>query len=94
MHAIARSWRGLASLDLHCEVSSRGHWTKRPGAPVRGGNVVVDGSWIKVASLFDEDWIEQGTPVTGSVDDALKSNRIEGRYPRILAEWFQRYTSV
>jgi hypothetical protein len=42
------------------DVSSRGRWVEAPALKVDGQTIVVNGSWIKIASLYDEDWIEEG----------------------------------
>jgi hypothetical protein len=41
------------------EVSSRGRWTEIPALRLGGDTIVVNGTWIKIASLYDEDWIEE-----------------------------------
>ena len=35
-----------------------GRWTEAPGFDVDGKSMIVSGRWVKVASVYDEDWIE------------------------------------
>lgn len=40
------------------DISSRGRWVKKPALKLNGETIIVSGNWIKIASLYDEDWIE------------------------------------
>lgn len=40
------------------EVSVRGKWSQVPGFDVNGKTMVVQGNWVKVASVDQEDWLE------------------------------------
>ncbi len=40
------------------EISVRGKWTKVPALAVDDKTIVVTGTWIKVASIHDEPWLE------------------------------------
>jgi hypothetical protein len=40
------------------EISVRGHWVPVPTLYAQGQKIVVTGTWLKVASIHDEDWLE------------------------------------
>src|SRR6266567_3699567 len=40
------------------EISLRGKWVRAPAFVISGATVVVKGSWIKVASFENEDYLE------------------------------------
>jgi Acetyltransferase (GNAT) domain len=41
------------------EVSVRGQWVPVPAMSIHGYTVVMTGNWLKIASVHDEDWLEQ-----------------------------------
>jgi hypothetical protein len=41
------------------EISIKGQWVKVPAIAVKDGAIVVTGRWIKMASIHDEEWMEQ-----------------------------------
>ena len=41
------------------DISSRGRWVEAPALKLDGQAIIVNGKWIKIASLYDEDWIEE-----------------------------------
>jgi hypothetical protein len=55
---------GRAAMDVAfsistVDVSSRGRWVEAPALKLDGQTVVANGDWIKIASLYDEDWIAE-----------------------------------
>ena len=59
MHEVSNTaCRGVLSAST-TEISSRGQWMKVPAVSSGAETIIVNGKWIKVASLFDEDWVEQ-----------------------------------
>jgi hypothetical protein len=55
---------GRAAMDVTfsistVDVSSRGRWVEAPALKLDGQTIIANGKWIKVASLYDEDWIEE-----------------------------------
>ena len=40
------------------EISSKGKWVRVPALTVGGETLVVKGSWVKVANIHDEAWLE------------------------------------
>jgi hypothetical protein len=41
------------------EISVRGQWVPVPTLYAQGQRIVVTGTWLKVASIHDEDWLER-----------------------------------
>lgn len=56
-------------------VSRRGQWMNVPAIQRGDEALIVDGSSIKIASLYDEDWIENELQSPQMWIDALKSGR-------------------
>jgi len=55
---------GRAAMDVAfsistVDVSSRGRWVEAPALKLDGQTVVANGDWIKIAYLYDEDWIAE-----------------------------------
>ena len=40
------------------EISVKGKWTSVPALAVGDKSIVVKGSWVKIASIHDEQWLE------------------------------------
>lgn len=40
------------------EISIKGKWTKVPAVDVDGKTIIVRGSWLKIAGIHDEGWLE------------------------------------
>jgi hypothetical protein len=41
------------------EISIRGQWVPVPALHAHGHTIVVQGSWLKIAAVHDEEWLEQ-----------------------------------
>jgi len=50
---------GASALNNTIQVSVRGRWVDAPSLRVNGQTLVVRGKSIRIASLHDEDWIEE-----------------------------------
>lgn len=59
MHDMSSSAHSLSFSASTAEVSSRGQWMEVPALKRGAETIIFNGSWIKIASLFDEDWVEQ-----------------------------------
>jgi len=55
------------------EISIRGKWVPVPTIPVNGYTLVVTGSWLKIASVHDENWLEQEFTDSGPCLETLRS---------------------
>ncbi len=44
--------------DNSIEISVKGRWVRVPAFDFNGKTVVVTGSWLKVAAVHDEDWLD------------------------------------
>ena len=59
---------GSASDDFHgpttttLELSVKGQWTQVPALNVDGTHIIVNGRWLRMASVPDEEWLEAGNP--------------------------------
>ncbi len=40
------------------EISVKGKWVKTPSLQLDGQKLIVTGRWVRIASLHDEDWVE------------------------------------
>lgn len=48
--------QGMA--DGKIEISVKGRWVRVPALNLNGNTIVVEGSWLKVAVVHDEEWLE------------------------------------
>jgi hypothetical protein len=44
--------------DSTVEISSRGKWTRVPALAINGNYVIVRGSWLKIAAIHNEQWLD------------------------------------
>lgn len=45
-------------LQTTIEVSRKGKWSRVPALPIDGKHVVVKGSWLRIAEILDEEWLD------------------------------------
>lgn len=57
MHSDPATMGVAFSIDS-VDVSSRGRWMRVPALKLGDETLVVSGRWIRLASLYDEDWVE------------------------------------
>jgi len=64
-----------AVLSSTARISRRGQWMNVPALHRGDETVVVDGGIMKIASLYDEDWIEHELQSPHAWVDAIRANR-------------------
>ena len=62
-------------LPSTARISRRGQWMEVPALHRGDETVVVDGGAIKIASLYDEDWVERELQSPAAWIEAIKANR-------------------
>src|SRR5262244_294794 len=48
----------LTSKEASVEISVRGEWVKVPALRIGGAAVIVQGKWLKIATVSNEEWTE------------------------------------
>jgi hypothetical protein len=73
-----------AVLDENIEINVKGKWTRVPALTMGRETVVVRGGLIKVATIHDEDWLEQEIEDPEQWAKILKERALQGRRPDIF----------
>ena len=58
LKSLLLSNRAESVTQTFVEVSTNGEWRRIPALNVGGTNIIVDGKWIKIAHIHDEEWLE------------------------------------
>jgi hypothetical protein len=66
------------SRDTQVEVSFRGKWSSAPALAVEDRFVVVNGRWVKIATIHDEQWLTGELQDPGACVELLKRESIGG----------------
>ena len=60
------------------EISVKGKWIKVPAVKIDGYTLIVNGRWIRMASIHDEEWIEGELDNPEALIKGLKDKRSNG----------------
>jgi hypothetical protein len=66
------------------DISVRGKWSSVPAVPVDGNNVIVKGSWLKLAVIHNESWLDVHVDDPEAWVKKIKENRGPGLRPDIF----------
>lgn len=64
---------------LTIEISSKGGWVRVPAVEVNGQVLVVNGKWLKAATVHDEEWMLEETSAPDLCVRTLKGQKSTGR---------------
>ena len=70
--------------DGQTEISVKGTWVKVPVLQINGTTIVVQGSWLKIASIHDEMWLEMGLEDPAACVKRLKEYKSRGPHADIF----------
>ncbi|GAC1675353.1 MAG: hypothetical protein PVS2B2_10250 [Candidatus Acidiferrum sp.] len=72
-------------MSLHvAETTVKGKWVKVPAVAYKGRSVIAKGSWLKLAQILDEEWLDTELEDPGSCAEQLKNQRRGGLHADIL----------
>src|ERR1700686_3579632 len=60
------------------EISVKGKWFSIPALPINGNTLIVKGKWIKVAVVYEEEWLTSEIESPEQCVKALKEQRSPG----------------
>ena len=75
---------GYTSLQT-VETTVKGRWISIPALDYRGRSIIVKGSWLRLAQLLDEEWLDTEIEDPGLCAKLLKSQNRGGLHADILS---------
>src|SRR5215469_4573675 len=70
--------------ECRVEVSVRGKWTEVPALRVNGKAIIVQGRWLKIAAIHEEQWLESEVEDPEPFVRALKEHGAPGSHADIF----------
>ena len=61
-----------------------GEWRSVPALNINGVNIIAGGSWLKIASVHDEEWLERALQDPEGCVQTLKKGKVRGWKPDIF----------